>query len=63
MRRSRPMPSATFLMSAPAASARCDSSFIKLMRVASMALAAYLISSALLMSVKTIGRSARTSGW
>jgi hypothetical protein len=34
-------------MSAPSTSARLASSFMKLMRVASMALAAYLVSSAL----------------
>ena len=41
------MPWRTISMSAPTRSATRDSSFMKLMRVASMALAAYLVNSAL----------------
>ncbi len=40
------MPTRTFSMSAPNRSARFASSFMKLILVASMALAAYLVSSA-----------------
>ena len=50
------MPWRTISMSAPSASARLASSFMKLMRVASIALAAYLVSSALRTSV-TMSRS------
>ena len=46
MRRSLPMPRRTASMSAPSDSASIASSFMKLIRVASMALAAYLVSSA-----------------
>ena len=53
MRGSRPMPWRTASMSAPSTSARLASSFMKLMRVASMALAAYLVSSALRTSIST----------
>ena len=51
MRESEPMPCRTDSMSAPSASARLAISFMKLMRVASMALAAYLVSSALRTSI------------
>ena len=47
MRGSVPMPVRTCSMSAPSFSASRASSFMKLMRVASMALAAYLVNSAL----------------
>ncbi|MNC96838.1 hypothetical protein D3C83_143120 [compost metagenome] len=46
MRGSEPMPLRTFSMSAPTFSASNASSFMNEMRVASMALAAYLASSA-----------------
>jgi len=46
MRGSLPTPLRTFSMSAPSLSARAASSFMNEMRVASMALAAYLVSSA-----------------
>ena len=46
MRGSEPMPCRTSSMSAPSRSARLASSFMNEMRVASMALAAYLVSSA-----------------
>ena len=46
MRGSEPMPWRTCSMSAPSASARLASSFMNEMRVASIALAAYLVSSA-----------------
>ena len=46
MRGSEPMPTRTFSMSAPKRSAMFASSFMKLILVASMALAAYLVSSA-----------------
>ncbi|MNP47757.1 hypothetical protein D3C76_1418290 [compost metagenome] len=45
------MPLRTASMSAPRCSVRLASSFMKLMRVASMALAAYLVSSALRLSM------------
>ena len=45
------MPRRTFSMSAPSASAMFAISFMKLILVASMALAAYLVSSALRMSI------------
>src|SRR3972149_3702893 len=45
MRGSAPMPVRTLSMSAPMRSARLASSFMKLILVASMALAAYLVSS------------------
>jgi len=50
------MPWRTFSMSAPSFSARLASSFMNEIRVASMAFAAYLVSSADLMSI-TIRRS------
>ena len=53
MRGSLPMPLRTHSMSAPTRSASCDSSFMKLMRVANMALAAYLVNSALRRSIST----------
>src|SRR3989338_495362 len=62
MRSSRPMPRATSLISAPVFSHSRESSFINEILVASIALAAYLIISALLMSVKTIGLPIRWSG-
>ena len=46
MRGSEPMPWRTGSMSAPSLSARFASSFMNEMRVASIALAAYLVSSA-----------------
>ena len=51
MRESLPMPSRTCSISAPTFSASSAISFIKLMRVASMALATYLVSSALRTSI------------
>src|SRR3989338_8380081 len=54
---SKPIPRATSLISAPALSHILDSSFIKDIRVASMELLAYLISSDVLTLVKTSGRS------
>ena len=51
MRGSEPMPRRTCSMSAPMRSASKANSFMKLMRVASMALAAYLVSSALRRSI------------
>ncbi|MNI41240.1 hypothetical protein D3C73_954870 [compost metagenome] len=56
MRGSAPMPRRTCSMSAPSASARFAISFMNEMRVASMALAAYLVSSAERTSI-TIRRS------
>ena len=56
MRGSEPMPSRTSSMSAPKCSARLANSFMKLILVASMALAAYLVSSAERTSI-TIMRS------
>ena len=53
MRGSLPMPLRTSSMSAPTCSANSANSFMKLMRVASIALAAYLVNSALLMSITT----------
>ena len=47
-------------MSAPTRSARRDSSFMKLMRVASMALAAYLVNSALFTSITSMRSRSRT---
>jgi len=46
MRESEPMPWRTRSMSAPTRSAICDSSFMKLILVASIAFAAYFVSSA-----------------
>jgi VanZ family protein len=51
MRGSLPMPLRTISMSAPTLSASSASSFMKLMRVASIALAAYLVNSALRTSI------------
>ncbi len=51
MRGSLPMPTRTCSMSAPSFSASSASSFMKEMRVASIALAAYLVSSAERMSI------------
>ena len=51
MRGSLPMPLRTSSMSAPTLSASSASSFMKLMRVASMEFAAYLVNSALRMSM------------
>jgi hypothetical protein len=60
MRGSLPMPWRTSSMSAPTASATRDSSFMKLMRVASIALAAYLVNSALRRSITSTRSRLRT---
>ena len=54
MRRSLPMPWRTASMSAPSLSASSAISFMKLIRVASIALAAYLVSSAEAVSMTMI---------
>ncbi|MNT19614.1 hypothetical protein D3C72_1548800 [compost metagenome] len=54
MRGSLPMPRRTASTLAPSRSARLEISFMKLILVASMALAAYLVSSALRTSITTI---------
>jgi len=56
------MPWRTSSMSAPTWSARLASSFMKLMRVASMALAAYLVNSALLTSMTRVRSWLRLKG-
>ena len=62
MRESVPMPSRTWRTSAPTLSQRFAISFMKEMRVASMALAAYLVSSAEAWSITRIGLPVRTKG-
>ncbi len=62
MRGSAPTPERTFSMSAPTRSASSASSFMKEMRVASMALAAYLMSSAERMSTIWMRLRLRTNG-
>ena len=62
MRGSEPMPWRTISMSAPTCSARRDSSFMKLMRVASIALAAYLVNSALRTSITSMRSWLRMNG-
>ena len=62
MRLSLPMPRRTWSTSAPSRSQTAAISFMKEMRVASMALAAYLVSSAERGSMKRMGCSARVKG-
>ena len=62
MRRSRPMPFATSLMSAPTASARFAISFTNEILVARNALAAYFSNSAVRTSVSRVGVSSRYRG-
>ena len=62
MRWSEPMPLRTSCTSAPTASHSCAISFMNEMRVASIALAAYLVISADGMSMKMIGLPVRTNG-
>ena len=56
------MPWRTLSMSTPTRSANRDRSFMKLMRVASMALAAYLVNSALRRSITSTRLWLRTKG-
>jgi hypothetical protein len=62
MRESVPMPLRTSLTSAPTRSQICAISFMNEMRVASIALAAYLVISALAGSITRIGLPVRTNG-
>ena len=62
MRGSEPMPTRTNSMSAPTFSARRESSFMKLMRVANMALAAYFVNSALFVSITSMRSRLRMKG-
>ena len=62
MRGSEPMPMRTFSMSAPTRSAMLAISFMKLILVASMALAAYLVSSAERTSITTKRSRLRVNG-
>ena len=62
MRGSLPMPRRTASMSAPRRSARLAISLMKLILVASMALAAYLVSSALFTSISTMRSWLRLKG-
>jgi len=62
MRGSLPMPRRTISMSAPVFSASRASSFMKLMRVASIALAAYLVNSALRASITCMRSWLRMKG-
>ena len=62
MRGSEPMPMRTDSMSAPQRSARLASSFMKLILVASMALAAYLVSSAERTSMTIMRSRLRVNG-
>ena len=62
MRGSEPMPWRTASMSAPTRSARLASSFMKLMRVASIALAAYLANSAERTSITRVRSWLRLKG-
>lgn len=62
MRWSDPIPFRTRSTSAPTASQRLAISFMKEMRVASIAFAAYLVISAEAMSMKMIGFPVRTNG-
>ena len=62
MRGSEPMPRRTASMSAPTLSARLASSFMNEMRVASIALAAYLVSSAERTSITRVRSWRRLNG-
>ena len=62
MRRSEPIPRRTWSTSAPSRSQSVAISFMKEMRVASIAFAAYFVSSAERRSMKRMGCSARTNG-
>ncbi len=62
MRRSEPMPRRTWSTSAPSRSQSVAISFMKEMRVASIAFAAYFVSSAERRSMKRTGCSDRTNG-
>jgi hypothetical protein len=62
MRGSAPMPIRTCSMSAPTSSARFATSFMKLILVASIALAAYLVSSAERMSMTIMRSRLRVNG-
>ena len=62
MRGSEPMPTRTASMSAPKCSARLANSFMKLILVASMALAAYLVSSAERTSITIMRSRLRVNG-
>ena len=62
MRLSAPMPLRTKSTSAPTLSQSSAMSFMNEMRVASIALAAYLVSSAERGSMKRMGFSVRTNG-
>ena len=62
MRRSAPMPLRTKSTSAPTFSQSAAMSFMNEMRVASIALAAYFVSSAERVSMKRMGFSVRTKG-
>ena len=62
MRSSEPMPRRTMSTLAPTRSQRLAMSFMKLMRVASIAFAAYFVISADAMSMKMIGFPVRTNG-
>ena len=62
MRRSEPMPRRTWSTSAPSRSQSAAISFMNEMRVASIAFAAYFVSSAERRSMKSTGCSARTNG-
>ncbi len=62
MRRSEPIARRTWSTSAPTSSQTLATSFMNEMRVASMALAAYLVSSALAQSITMIGAPVRVNG-
>ncbi len=62
MRASVPMPRRTSSTSAPTASHRRATSFMKVTRVASMALLAYLVSSAAAFDIRRTGLPVRTKG-
>ena len=62
MRRSAPIARRTWSTSAPTSSHTLATSFMNEMRVASMALAAYLVSSALAQSITMIGAPVRVNG-
>ena len=62
MRGSEPMPRRTASISAPTRSARFASSFMNEMRVASMALAAYLVNSAERTSMYSVRSRLRLNG-
>ena len=63
MRASLPTPKRTAWTSAPTRSQSSATSFMKLMRIASMVFATYFVSSALAGSIHTMRSRSRQTGW